>query len=538
MDQFGFDFGDPRIRLGDWTLSLQLFTFENVYGLDAARLRTSGDDERVETEALGLTWAGAQEKAEGTGGLTVERTEDGIAITARGTHTKTLRRAKVVLHGLPDGTLTGFHFTDRPIGDGQAFAYPGAVPHAHRVHTPLLFLKTAEGDYFYFQSLESEMRPKTFAVYRDPRGNGTTVELIHEELATRMSGAIETPQWRVGRTADPERIARQHVEHVRKTFGFVEWQSNPLVPDWLKQVGFVAYIHGQHWSGHIFNSYDDMRVLLRRLADRLDGRHILAHLAGWEGRYYWKYGDYTPDARMGGADGFRRLCEEAHELGIHIQTMLGGNCANRDAPGFWQWGESSYMRRADGGIEWGNAPDWDTSRAHETSWQAWLNPGAPGWHQHLLGQASDLIETYGVDSIFLDTDGHWVNDPNYPVFDGFRRLRDTLKQRYPEVMLTGEHWSDGLLAVTPFTHDDTLHNLNFEHLIAPYVRTYPYNSWGDPGRNSSGVFEGGWSAFRPSGDKPHIIPGLVFVDGTLEAAPDAVDAAIAHARRYVANLAR
>ena len=288
MDQFGFDFRDPRVRLGDWTLSLQLFTFENIYGLDATRLRTSGDDSRVEAEALGLTWAGAQETAEGTAGLTVERTDDGIAITARGTHTNTLRRAKVVLHGLPDGALTGFHFTDRPIGDGQAFAYPGAVPHAHRIHTPLLFLKTAAGDCLYFQSLETEMRPKTFAIYRDPQGNGTPVELIHEEPATRMSGAIETPQWRVGRTADPEGVVRRHIEHIRKAFGFVEWQSNPLVPDWLKQIGFIAYIHGQHWSGHIFNSYDDLRALLRQRADKLDGRPIPAPRAGWEGRYDWK----------------------------------------------------------------------------------------------------------------------------------------------------------------------------------------------------------------------------------------------------------
>ena len=33
-----------------------------------------------------------------------------------------------------------------------------------------------------------------------------------------------------------------------------------------------------------------------------------------------------------------------------------------------------------------------------------------------------------------------------------------------------------------------------------------------------------------------IVPGIVFVDGTLAAAPEAVDTAIAQAKRFIANL--
>jgi hypothetical protein len=538
MDQFGFDFRDPRFAVGEWTLSLQLFTFENIYGLDAARLTKSADGAGLEVNATGLTWAGAQEAAAGSAGLSVKPTADGIAIVARGTHDQTLRRAKVTLHGLPDGVIIGEDYAESPIGEGQILVYPAMhVRSTRRLRTPLCFLKTADGDYYYFEALESEVRIKTFAIYRDPFGNGTTVELIHEELAPRMGKRIETPTWRVGRTRDPDAVVKRHIAHICETFGIVEWQANPLVPRWLKDIGFVAYIHGQHWSGHIFNDYDDMRLLLKRLAEKLDGRRILAHLAGWEGRYYWQYGQYRPDLRMGGADAFRRLCEEAHELGIHLQLMLGANCANRDLPGFWQWGETSFMRHAGGGIEWGNSPDWDTSRAYETAWQAWLNPGAPGWHNHLLEQASSLIETYGIDSIFLDTDGVWANDPIHPVYDGLKRLRDTLKQRYPEVVLTGEHWWDALNALTPFTHDNAIHEIKrFGEHFAPYLRTYVYNSWGDPGRNSSGVFEGGWAPFKLVADAAHIIPGIVFVDGTMDAAPAAIDAAIAQAERYIARL--
>src|SRR5690242_10715851 len=155
MDQFGFDFCDPRFAFGDWSLSLQLFTFENLYGLDADKLETRSSD-GLEVSAAGLTWAGAQEKAKGTAGLSISRTGDGIAIAARGTHDKNLRRLKIVLHGLPDGTIIGQNFDESPIGNGQILVYPASAPNTRRIQTPLVFLKTPDGEYFYFRSVESE----------------------------------------------------------------------------------------------------------------------------------------------------------------------------------------------------------------------------------------------------------------------------------------------------------------------------------------------------------------------------------------------
>ena len=42
-------------------------------------------------------------------------------------------------------------------------------------------------------------------------------------------------------------------------------------------------------------------------------------------RYYWKYGNYVPDERMGGKEGFRKLCDGAKELGVHVMPMFGIN---------------------------------------------------------------------------------------------------------------------------------------------------------------------------------------------------------------------
>ena len=106
---------------------------------------------------------------------------------------------------------------------------------------------------------------------------------------------------------------------------------------------------------------------------------MLAFLPGWEGRYYWQYGDYRPEPRLGGVTGFRALAEGARRLGVTLMPMFGANCANTGLPGFEQWG--SAVAAALGGralVFQGNRPDWDASRAHDPGWQAWLNPGAPG----------------------------------------------------------------------------------------------------------------------------------------------------------------
>src|SRR6185436_14609496 len=173
---------------------------------------------------------------------------------------------------------------------------------------------TGDGEHIYFRALDTRVREKRFAVYTSPLDGGVTVELLHEDLGPEMTVTTTTPPWRIGRTRNPDAVVADHLRHLEQHFGLTPWESNPLVPAWMREVALVAYLHGQHWTGHIFNDYDAMLRVLTTLAARIEGRHILAHLAGWEGRYYWKYGDFTPDPRMGGAAALHRLCDGAREL--------------------------------------------------------------------------------------------------------------------------------------------------------------------------------------------------------------------------------
>src|ERR1700694_2992397 len=113
------------------------------------------------------------------------------------------------------------------------------------------------------------------------------------------------------------------------------------------------------------------------------------------GYYYWQYSDYRPDTRMDGEAGFARLISEAHTLGAHVMPMFGINLATRGLPNFEQWGAPGLFTAASGSGTRSGSVDWDASRHHDHGWEALLNPGAPGWQNHLAGQIRALVEHYG-----------------------------------------------------------------------------------------------------------------------------------------------
>ncbi len=526
MQQFSFDFRDPVVEIEGWRLSLQVITFENTYGIAPPSVERTTDG--ATATAAHLTWAGTQRTAEGTASIHVARTNDGIEATVCATAPARIRCTKLIVRGLPAGELLGHRWTRGAVTrGGTTVYYPGTT------HTPLVFLALPDGEHLYFESLDDRVRAKRFAVMQ--RDDGVAVELIHEEAAYEMASSIAVPAWRIGRTRDPTAVVRHHDARVAAAFGIEPWETRADVPAWARGVSLVVALHGMHWSGYAFNTYDDMAEALRFLAARMDGRRVLAFLPGWEGRYYWQYGDYRPEPMLGGAEGFARLAAVARGLGVHLMPMFGVNCANTGLPGYDTWGRPAEMRSPSGLAFQGNRPDWDVSRGRDPGWQAWLHPGAPSWRARLVEQVSALVAAHEIPAVFFDTTHVWQNDPQYDVYAGLVALRDELKARFPALLIAGEGWYDALGAVTPMTHQ-------FEGLPAQWPEAYARSNryWlhlsaGDPSRNSSGVHEAGEVPFRLAPDEPHVIPTLTVVDGTIARAPEAVERIIAQARAYAAR---
>ena len=95
--------------------------------------------------------------------------------------------------------------------------------------------------------------------------------------------------------------------------------------DGVRDISLVAAIHGQHWTGHVFNDLCEgaSQCPVACRADRPSPDPRVP--AGVGGRYYWQNGDYRPDERMGGEAGFGALVDGIREIGARSMPMFGMN---------------------------------------------------------------------------------------------------------------------------------------------------------------------------------------------------------------------
>jgi len=518
-----FDFGDPLFDCFGLRVSGQLVTTENLYGIDPDLVRIEREDRRVRIAASGLRCAGGQQRAAGSLTLEVEDTgSDRLRMRVSATAAATIRCAKLLLRDLDPALATstdGARFT--PVGDqGELFSYPMRLP------TPLLWLRAGD-TLFALRAEDPRVREKRFALYRervgDLAGRGAA-ELIHEQEAPRFSTTIETPDFVVDRGGNARASEAEHVAFVERAFGLQPFAERSDVPAWARDLSLVVVLHGMHWSGRVFLDYAAMLEVLRFVAARIDPRRVLAYLPGWEGRYYWQYGEYRAEPRLGGDAGFAKLCDGARALGIRLMPMFGANCVNAWLPRFRDLDASSYLKSATGNRFHGNTPDWDLSRAHDTGWQAWLNPGHPGWRDALAGQIEGLATRFGFDAVFLDTTEVWTNDPDHAVADGYRALAQRLHAAIPNLLLAGEYDYDALLGC--FGLFQRAWWTQAPGFTQRYVRRFAHLCEGEPegrtGVHEFGVWKPGTIAAAPG-----LLATIAFQDRTLERSGVAIETAIA-----------
>jgi hypothetical protein len=527
MQLFSFDFLDPVFDVGAWKLSFQVITLENVYGLDpaAVTVQTTADVWRL--DCTRLSWAGQQQHVPGSMQVNITYgTGSRLVIHIEAAAPHPIRAIKILIRGC--SRLVLLDLLDQETAIEQVIKrYPNDL------RIPLIVAHTADGATIGSRCDDPLARAKRFTIYQEPMGplsGSYTLECIHEEDARHFAPAIRVPDWVLDRHVSVSAFRDEYLAFAEKALGLVPWAQRTDFPAWGRDLQLVLTLHGMHWSGYIFNTYDQMREILRFVCQRIDGQHVLAYLPGWEGRYYWQYGDYRPEPLLGGADGFARLCDEARAAGVHIMPMFGANCANAWFPNFESFGPSSYMKSASRNVFLGNQPDWDNSRAHDTGWQAWLNPGALAWQAELSRQILALVDRYQFDAVFLDTVEVWVNDPDYNLREGYQQLVARLRAGRPYLLVTGEDWWDGLLSIFPIFQQSG-HWRQVPAWVGRYARLMGHICDSDPSRGSTGVFESGYTPYRRLPDDERHLPTLAFVDGTLDQAQAEIEAVIEVARQ-------
>lgn len=537
MQDLSFSFPNASFSLGDYRFSVMVYTHNNAFSLSPQATKTEQFGHSLSAAANVLLTCGGQLSVPGDVHIMAKLSDATISIqvdAAIEDATEEIRCVKVRFSDLPMGQIVNLidaRPKEIPI-QGLRFKYPEGWRDAG---TPLVVFNQADGRYLYFRSMDNRVREKTFVFA--PENEKLCAELIFESLAAEMTNSIHVPAWEVGFSDSLESISETHLEHIRSSYNLESWETRPDVPGWAREVSLIAAIHAQHWTGYIFNDYAQILKNIEELCQKIDPKRILVFIPGWEGRYYWKYGNYGPDERMGGKEGFRKLCDGAKALGVHVMPMFGIDIVGVHHDGFAAWGEPCELRTASGNFSRASV-DWDGSRHYDHSSNRTLNPGAPKWQNRLVKQITSLADEYGFDGAFLDIAAVWANDPNHNVYEGVCELVRKLKEDRPDFLIAGEGWYDGLMACIPLLqcgHTDGKlhwHDDAYAPMLDTFARNFGHLCLGDPSRLSTGVHEQGTNPEWRAPLRKGVIPTLTIVDGTLDMAPNRVNEIVEDAKLY------
>ena len=528
---FSFDFPEPSVEFDGFRFGFIVFTDENAYALDAAKMTATTAGDAMTINCTGFTWAGGQEKAVGSLTARFRKVGSNIEWDATVEMAQPIKTVSAVIRGIPRG-IVGFGGAGRgtpndneilvgyPFSGGDLFGGNSAGG----MGTPFAIVTVADGSCVSVGTLDTMVCTKRF--FFQPGEHGYRVEAIAEAPAWNQQRRWQVPGWRIMRTASADAAVQAHYEYLDRTYHLRKWDDRTDVPDWMRKVALVTTMHGQHFTGFIFNDYARQLEILRWMATQIPAERVLIFLSAWDGRYYWDYPNYQVNARMGGEAGFRRLIDEAHKLGFRMMPMFGTNSANRRQAMFSKVADG-VVHKVDGDVVDLNWVDWDNDR-HQEGWAAYMNLGADSWRNWLAGRIDEMITKYGVDAYFLDIVGGHINSTNGDMHEGTRQLVMEMRAKHPGVPCVGEMAYDALVEFIPMFHVGLgrlgQYAKNFQHLSSPA-----------PGRGSSGVHESGFGRFDPATLSlfPGAIPTLQVVDDTFDKYRDVMAAIIAKAKERV-----
>ena len=207
--------------------------------------------------------------------------------------------------------------------------------------------------------------------------------------------------------------------------------------------------------------------------------------------------------------------------------MFGANCVNAALPRFRNFDPSAYLKSATGNRFHGNTPDWDLSRAHDTGWQAWLNPGHPGWRDELAGQIESLAARTASTPYSSTPSRSGRTIPTTPSSTA-NGTRQRLHAAIPDLLLAGEDDYDALLGCFAFFQRPWW--TQAPAWTQRYVRRFAHLCEGEP-EGRTGVHEFGvWKPGAIAAARG-LLATMAFQDGTLARSRAEIEAAIAQAAR-------
>ncbi len=523
--KFSFSNPEPSVEFAGLVFGFEAITFENNYGIDPALVSVERSDDRLVLTARGLTWAGGTRKRAGSLIATLERTPTGaIEWQVAATLDIPIKSVKTIVRGLPRGRISSSAGGWVDLGENeQVFEYPALMG---GMATPLVAIEGRDQRVWGISALQSEVRPARFAFF--PGADGYKVELLYEQAGWDRSNSVTTCRWRIAAATDFAGVARPHFDAVEKAWRIPKLRERTDAPDWVKHVALVLSLHGEHYTGYVFNDFARQLEILRWVAKQIDPKTVMIFLPGWDARYYWDYPKFEIGEAPGGEAAFRRLIVEGRKLGFRFGLMFGAVSANPLWSKF-QTIADAQLRTIFGTAVPSDYVDWDGDRKGEPS-MVFMNLAVKSWRDHLSGRISDMLTRYPIDAYFLDICGLWENNPDGDQLEGTRQLVEGLAAKHPGIIPVAEMSFDAQMGFIPMNHVPR-YSL-YPQASYEAVASFNHLSYPAPGRGSSGVHEIGFGHYRPVTLEQTQIPTITFVDDTFTKNRDVVmkDIATAKAR--------
>lgn len=510
-----------------YEVSQEVISLENVY------TAPNVEGNNGEYIANKLVW-GNDVYVDGALSLSINEDNNGLVFSSKATLDKPIRAIKTRFDHLPLGTLINSVDCDKEVTEfGICMHYPEGW---RSMSWPFLAFRLENGRYLYVYSRDSKVNRKNFFIKKT--GNNMRVDVVEEQDATVLNNTFTSPDIEVGIVDDIRSFYKSVSDHTKNVYGLSDFDDSPIVPNWLKDIHLVVTMHMEAFTGKIFHTYRGALEDIKRLTKYIDGKHILVYLAGWEGRYYYKYGNYTPDDRLGGSKGLEECVEGLHALGCKVMFMYGMNMVNRNIPNLFDVVKESEFVTMGGGRFHHGSVNWEGAHHYDFSELAQLNIGCKTWADELFRQIKSNVEQFDCDGAFLDIAACYVNDRNARLYDGVVEFCDRLRTIKPEFLVSGEGYYDGLSRAMPlFQSGHTegwmhYHDRLDDELFTRFSREFAHLCLGDPSYGSTGVHEQGINTEVQTPLRKAIIPTLSLVDGSLDNGLEKTLEIIEQAKQY------
>jgi hypothetical protein len=216
--------------------------------------------------------------------------------------------------------------------------------------------------------------------------------------------------------------------------------------------------------------------------------------------------------------------------------------ASHDNPEMKQWLPYQVQDQEGRPVSW--SWDYDEDEIAEEVF-AYVSPDAPEWRAVLRGKVREIVERYGVDTIFLDQAGTFVNDRCYDHFRGLKTLYADLRADLPAVQFTGEGATHEVSASLYPLLSGVSGGVEFVpemylRLFGPYVRQHGHSISlpPEPYRGVWFVPPGAWwskekyEAQEARAAQVNAIPTLNLTDRRIGLDGEAIRSVLARARQY------